>query len=525
MDPSDMNIIDLSADGAEDTAAAGEGSPVETASVPEQAAVPAENNTAAEAVTAVETVSPEATENPDAAGVPAAADVPVAEAPATAVPETVAGQPDTDSTDGGTAAGPAETPGTEEKQQLPEADTAADGTKPANASHKNISALIGVLCLILALGIGAVSVYMIMTADRVREAATVTPWYQVYTAPEQELPAVDSFDPSYTKGVDAPYRVSGNSHELYACDAAACEDKGYYYFGDPTEGGALYRVSKGEEQEKILLCDLVCDNLNLNGGRLYFLAYRAGDMESAGIYSVATDGSDLEFLLRGQFYSLRMSGNWLYYIAGNDGCIRKMNIQERHEYPLTEEDCNALQVDGDTIYYISHDGSLSQNVSTRICSMDVEGKDRKELSEYGNYSGLSLGDGMLYYSVHNEGYGWIDLNPPKEEEAEEDDKEKDKKEKEKNKKKEEAPENFVQIKGFSSTPIFRDGEIWFVDRKDMRSLAVYTPETKELRHYGVENVTSFWLMNDVLIIRWLKDGTEPKISVNRLDTGEMVELF
>ena len=125
--------------------------------------------------------------------------------------------------------------------------------------------------------------------------------------------------------------------------------------------------------------------------------------DSAGIYSISRDGSGLKQLLEGSFYSLRMVNDWLYYIGGEDGSIRRMNIHGLSEEILCNEDCNDLWVAGNEIYYISQDRERAVSERMVICAMSVDGKDRRELVSRGYYNSLSFHEGILYYSVFKRG--------------------------------------------------------------------------------------------------------------------------
>ena len=195
-----------------------------------------------------------------------------------------------------------------------------------------------------------------------------------------------------------------------------------------------------------------------------------------------------------------------------------MNIHGLSEEVLCSEDCNDLWVAGNSIYYISQDKDRPVSERMVICSMSVDGTDRKEIVERGYYNALSYHNGILYYSVYNSGYGWIDTTRKEEEPAEG-----------------EAPvanpqnqpphEGFVALKGIYSPVIAHGDDMWYIDRSDLRSLSIYTPESGRIRHYDTENISSFYLMSDLIVVRWLKDGITPLVSVNRLSTGEMVDLF
>lgn len=399
----------------------------------------------------------------------------------------------------------------------PQEEPGSGDSSPKNVRYYKIA---GIVLSFAAIMIFLISLIVIVKADQVREHYTGSAWYEDYTRTELTLSGNNAFPESLaTKDSAVTDRFSvGNRDELYALDAGACEDSSYYYFSDPTDKGSLCRISKKDTGKKTKLCSLSAENLNILYGKIYFINHFTAGGDSAGIYSISRDGSGLKQLLEGSFYSLRMVNDWLYYIGGEDGSIRRMNIHGLSEEILCNEDCNDLWVAGNEIYYISQNRERPVSERMVICSMNVDGRDRKELVKRGYYNALSFHDGILYYSVYNSGYGWIDTTWKEEEPAEDG--------QPVNIMQKQTPhEGFVELKGLYS-PVVRHGEdIWFIDRSDMRSLSVYTPESGRLRHYDTENVSSFYLMSDLIVVCWLKDGITPLVSVNRLNTGEMIDLF
>ena len=393
-----------------------------------------------------------------------------------------------------------------------------DGSAPSKKGR--YYKIAGILLSFAAVLILLISLIVIMKADQVREHYTGPAWYDEYTRSELTLSGNNAFPESLvTKDSAIAERFSyGNRDELYAMDAAACEDSSYYYFADPTDKGSLCRISKKDMSRKTKLCGISAENLNILSGKIYFINHFTAGGDSAGIYSISRDGSGLKQLLEGSFYSLRMVNDWLYYIGGEDGSIRRMNIHGLSEEILCNEDCNDLWVAGNEIYYISQDRERAVSERMVICAMSVDGKDRRELVSRGYYNSLSFHEGILYYSVYNSGYGWIDTAWKEEEPAEGE-------QPVQNVQAQPPHEGFVELRGLYSPVVYHGGDLWFVDRSDMRSLSVYTPESGRLRHYESENVSSFYLMSDLIVVRWLKDGTKPLVSVNRLNTGEMIDLF
>ena len=400
-------------------------------------------------------------------------------------------------------------------ENLP-SENGAENTVPGNSRFFRMA---GIILSLAAIVILIVSLIVVIRSDHISEHYTGSNWYAEYQHQEQNLSDGKAFPETLaTKESAIAERFSyGNSDELYSVGAAACEDGSYYYFGDPTDHGYLCRISRSDPGKKVRLCELSAEYLNVSSGRIYFINHFTAGGDSAGIYSIARDGSGLKKLLDGNFYSLRMVNEWLYYIGGEDGSIRRMNIHGLSEEILSNEDCNDLWVAGNEIYYISQDKDRPVSERMVICSMNVDGKERREIVNRGYYNAISFHDGILYYSVYNSGYGWIDTTW-KEEEASEGDNVV-------------LPQiqvphdGFVELRGLYSPVTVRDGEVWYIDRSDLRSLSVYTPESGRIRHYDSENVSSFYLMSDLIIVRWLKDGVTPLVSVNRLNTREMVDLF
>ncbi len=400
------------------------------------------------------------------------------------------------------------------------AEAGAEEKQPLSETAGRRFRIAGIILCLAAIAIMIISLIVIMNADQVTGHYNGTAWYTEYAHGELSISGNNAFPESLaTRESAIAERFSyGNSDELYAAGAGACEDSSYYFLADPTDSGHLCRISKKDNGKKVKLCDISAENLNILYGRIYFINHFTADGDSAGIYSIARDGSGLKLLMDGSFYSLRMVNDWLYYISGEDGSIRRMNIHGLSEEVLCNEDCNDLWVAGNSIYYISQDKERPVSERMVICSMSVDGTERTEIVKRGYYNALSYHDGILYYSVYNSGYGWLDTTWKEEEPAEGD-----------------GPviipqlqvphEGFVELKGIYSPVIVHGGDMWYIDRSDLRSLSVYTPEGGRIRHYDTENIVSVYLMSDLIVIRWLKDGITPLVSVNRLNTGEMVDLF
>ena len=350
-----------------------------------------------------------------------------------------------------------------------------------------------------AVAAAAASIYFIVQAFSLQQGYYGDRWYEDTSRIGGTLPEVISFETgSESKSAVSDRWNYGNTPELYAFSANAAKDAENYYLANPADENRLYRISVLSPHESTKLTDLQAENLSVLDGRVYFINRYTASGKPMGIYSIGTDGENLQFLLEAAVRNLQIVNDWLYYISEGDQSIRKLNINDRREVILEEASCESFQVVENDIFYISEYNEEKE--SGKLMRMNVDGEDKTEICRIEDSSQFFIKEGRLYHIEMETGYEIV------------------------------SPETGEllekhKLEGIISSLQFEGENALFIDRKDDRSIAVYQPENSKFENLSIHSVQWFCLFDDLIIIVWNENATELCVSANRLSTGETVGLF
>ena len=367
---------------------------------------------------------------------------------------------------------------------------------------------LGLVLVIISLLLMIVCVYVIASKTDINISYNGDKWYEAHDMTIPELPKISIPDtyPLSPSAISANY-VYGNLPQLSASKAALCPDDEYYYLADPTDSNTLVKISKNDLSERELLSSLSVRCINVKNDMLYFITSGDNENDPAGIYCMGTDGSGLKLMKKGDFRDLQLMNDRLYYLRAYDGCICRLDINGTGDTLIAKEECRQMLLADGRIFAILEDESGKDGHQSVICSMDPDGDDRDYLTEYADYDALGYYDGMLLYSVYDEGYGKLDIN-----------------------KKKPATENsseksFTRIKGLHSVPVIIDGELWYIDSTTGNTLTSFDIESDERHSTKINNVLSFFIFDDIISVYYVDSGSEYSVAAYSLKNGENVSLF
>lgn len=367
---------------------------------------------------------------------------------------------------------------------------------------------LGIVLVIISLLLMIVCVYVIASKTDINIQYTGDKWYETHDMTLPELPDITIPDtsPLSPSAVSENY-VYGNLPQLSTAKAAVCRDDEWYYLADPTQGNGLIRAGIKTLSERRLLFPASVRCINVKDDMLYFSTSEDNGDYPAGIYSMRTDGSGIKLMKKGDFLNLQLMNDRLYFVRSYDGCICRLDINGTGDTVIAKEECRQLLLAEGRLFAILSDESGKDGHQSVICSMDPDGDDRDYLTEYGEYDALGYYEGMLLYSVYDEGYGKLYVSRKKSVSFNS------------------AEENFIRIKGLHSVPVMHGNELWYIDSSAGNTLTVFDTENSERHSTGISNVISFFIVDDILSVNCLDDSAHYSAASYGLENGEPVPLY
>ncbi len=384
------------------------------------------------------------------------------------------------------------------EQPVPEAeDTAAEKKDRIKRKAGRLLFLLAILFMLL-------SIFIYNDAHSADTSYKGTPWYKMYTPDSVDLKLPEEENaPKVYETLPVAY---GNSREFASAGSIAAEDDRYFYIADPSKEGFLFSISKAD-RSRTLLNEIPASEAVLIKGRLYFINPTEYGDYKAGLYSCATNGASLRYILEGSFRSLHAEGNILYYVRSNDSRLYSYDISKYQEKKVCGDKCISYTVYGNTVYYITSDESRTAGADKVICRMDINGEGGFHLTEYGNYGDIGFIGDKLAFVVYDEGYCLIDPDSDVTISLSS------------------LGNKLVKMKGLYSLPVEREGSLWYIDRSRDRQLVRRDMQTKKEEEMDIYNVTSFYIMKDSIVIGYMEDGIRYCICSRLIDGWEPAALF
>lgn len=183
----------------------------------------------------------------------------------------------------------------------------------------------------------------------------------------------------------------------------------YIYYSNYTEGGKLYR-SKLDGSQKQLIVEDKAAYITLAGNDIYYSNHSNGGK----LYRVKKDGSDA--VLKhgnsvisdnngnnsqvGEVAYINIEGEWIYYINHADGHKPYViNKEGTYRGQISNEYATSLQVSGDWVYYSAGNGTISKVKKDGSGSVvPIKGK----ASEINKGFYINVLDDWLYYSNYED---------------------------------------------------------------------------------------------------------------------------
>lgn len=378
---------------------------------------------------------------------------------------------------------------------------------------------LAVIILTAAIVLIAACAIFIIIITRVKNSYAGEQWYNSEVE-KTELPEITSFEgmPNSESSISDKWEY-GNTVSRYAFKASLAEDDKNIYMSNPLDEGKLYRISK-EDYEMSKLLEMRVDNVSVINGKIYFINDDTSEGKACGIYSVNTDGTDLQLLMEGIFDCLTLVNDWAYYRRTTDYVICKFQINERREIEIFTDRAWEFTIFENELYTWKTIED-EDTKTTQIIRMDVDGNNSEVLIDYSEP--IEFGDGMksnyiynfyiydgkFYYYIPGAGYGSIPLNKDIPWGAEDYD------------------DSFVKIEnlGYMERLQFYGEEMWFIDSAASNKIAIKKPDEESLQYIDIEGVWTFYIVDDHVIIKWLTEDSKQMIGAYSIETGEPVNIF
>ena len=278
------------------------------------------------------------------------------------------------------------------------------------------------------------------------------------------------------------------------------QDNTYYYIANPTDKNKLYRVKKDGSWEKEKILDQEVADINVLRGKVFFSNYNESEKMGVGIFSMDTNGS--EPIMLTDMYPSEMSvvNDWVYFCDYNDTGIYKVHSETKKIQRLTDQNCGCLNVFENTIYALMETETTDKNDDScwQLISMNVNGDDMKVSEFFKDCDSMLLANGMLFIGNSQ---GWWKVSVDNIDEGElicED------------------------LKERYPGSVIGDDIYYFTEDN---YLAKYNMATGDNKVYSsIKNVTGYDIF-DGMIELFYTDGTELKVSVNKLDDGTPVAFY
>ena len=371
-------------------------------------------------------------------------------------------------------------------------DATVQPEKAANKPSVIIPIIIGGVAVVAIL----VSVYFIYRARKITNSFDGEAWYANAKMEEAVIPEVEAFN--YKGDVDSSLADSWVQGVTYGSVAA---DDTYYYCTNSKDKEALYRITKAEPHRSEKLSDIMGSTIVAKDEKLYLINKEVNGDFAPGIYSVNKDGSDLQLLLCGYYSDINVINDWIYYVRTSDNRLCKIHEFNRREIVVIDEYIEVYQLDKNNIVCVI------KNEAEETYSLFKYDVDGAFISEYPSISGnnFSMSNGILYGYESDNGFYSFNYD-------------------EYDKGNSEVQEKYFHLEGCYFWEV-ADNKIYFIDTRSIYRIGVIDIDTGEMRYYSLEQVSSFVVFDNMLLIEYMKDGVNPMFTVVDKETGSYVPLF
>jgi hypothetical protein len=209
--------------------------------------------------------------------------------------------------------------------------------------------------------------------------------------------------PSVNEGVETPTSISESISATSTPTIAieATEELRGILNGNLASGDAnLYKGYVYAEMDGIVYCttlegDIVqtiyqgcISNINVYKDKVYL----AADYDAEGLFRCNLDGSNLEVISQQKLCNVIVYDNKIYAISEGDWKLVRFNLDGSNWEEL--ESCFCFIIEEAKVYYIGYEiGEFNG-----ICSMNLDGTDKRELFKTDYGYNLNYSDGWIYFN-------------------------------------------------------------------------------------------------------------------------------
>lgn len=276
------------------------------------------------------------------------------------------------------------------------------------------------------------------------------------------------------------------------------KDENYLYVRCP-EDGCIYALDdKGKKA--FMVTETPGDNINVYEDALIFSLAAVTEEKMPGIYKVQFDGT-IQMLADCIPSYMQVVNEWLYYKDISDGCLYKMNLENKDLFALSAEQTGAFIVLDNSIYCTKYMETDEKGIAWYTFEeMDVNGEEKRKSPLLFSFTDF-LYDGTDFIAT-DYSYGEIIRVDKAELQAE------------------------VLTKGLKiSLPAKTAGSrIYFIDESKERTLAYYDMRTGEVFRTSLQDVIDFEVWGNFLQISYLQNGN-PYVTYNNSSSLRKIVLF
>ena len=371
---------------------------------------------------------------------------------------------------------------TEQEAEKSEATEQEEEKNDNNSTKKRNLLLTIALILIIVAGIG-VTIYSLIPKGTYNGEK----WFDTDVDINTEIERIEAFDTK--KAVS-----SISDHWVYNNIDSPVNDDTYYYVSKASDDRKLYKINKNTF-ENIKIADIPGYPLGMIEGKLYYWDVYSDSDDENGIYCINIDGSDKECVIQGDFGSVNIVNEWIYYTNRFNHKLYKMHYFNRKPIVLYGDYCDGFDVYENTIYLGSYD---KENDIESFCTMDVDGKGFEVLAENIDCYSWRYSEGFVYYTIADKSLNRLDVN---------------------------TLETETLYEGTISNFTVSGNEVFYVDTTRDYILASFDIEKRESSDFNLCKVSDYAIYEDYMFIYYVDDNLKPAVTVNDRKTGKAVSFF
>lgn len=220
------------------------------------------------------------------------------------------------------------------------------------------------------------------TATNVVEVST--------SVPEASPTAGTTPTPTFTMEESNELRGVSNGNSVSGTDTLY-KDFVYSIMPDyDTCGEALYCTNIKGDIIHTLYQGFVHD-INVYKDKVYFVS----DGDTTDTYRCDLDGSNLEVINKLDIHNMIIYDNLIYAITWEDKKLVRFQLDGSNWEELSTNGCHEFIIEQSKIYYASYN---------ELCSMNLDGSDKKQIYDEGSCYYVNYSDGWLYFSLNSNMY-------------------------------------------------------------------------------------------------------------------------